>query len=99
MAKQSSKSFVRHCIALMLLLLVITIEAAQAQTTAFTYQGKLTDTGILANGTYDMQLKLFDTATVGTGTQQGSTFTNVSVQVANGSFTLQLDFGGSVFTG
>ena len=35
------------------------------QGTAFTYQGKLNDSGNLANGSYDLQLKLFDTATVG----------------------------------
>ena len=39
---------------------------AHAQTTAFTYQGKLTDTGIPANGQYDLKLQLFDAATGGT---------------------------------
>src|SRR5215510_2774439 len=57
-----------------------------AQTTAFTYQGKLTDSGNPANGNYDMQFKLFDTVTVGTGTQQGSTLTNPTVQAAGGIF-------------
>lgn len=36
------------------------MSAALAQTTAFTYQGKLTDAGNPANGNYDLQLKLFD---------------------------------------
>jgi hypothetical protein len=70
-----------------------------AQTTAFTYQGKLTDAGSLANGTYDMQFKLFDTVTVATGTQQGVTITNSTVQVTNGIFAVNLDFGTNVFTG
>ena len=73
--------------------------SAFAQTTAFTYQGKLTDAGNLANGTYDMQFKLFDTVTVGTGTQQGTTLTNPTVQVVGGIFNVTLDFGANIFTG
>jgi hypothetical protein len=46
-----------------------------------------------------MQFRLFDTADVGTGSQQGSTITNPAVQVTNGVFTVQLDFGGGVFSG
>ena len=30
------------------------------QTSTFTYQGRFTDSGTPANGTYDMQFKLFD---------------------------------------
>ena len=70
-----------------------------AQTTAFTYQGTLTDSGNPANGTYEMEFKLFDTATVGTGTQQGSTVTVSNVTVTNGIFTVTLDFGANVFDG
>src|SRR5262244_1007326 len=64
-----------------------------AQTTAFTYQGKLTDSGNPANGNFDMQFKLFDTVTVGTGTQQGTTVTVSNVAVTAGLFTVQIDFG------
>src|SRR5205814_10241591 len=67
--------------------------AAFAQGTAFTYQGKLVDTGNPANGPYDLQFKLFDTQVVGTGTQQGTTVTVSSVTVANGIFSVSLDFG------
>jgi hypothetical protein len=70
-----------------------------AQGTALTYQGKLTAAGSPANGNYDMQFKLYDTQIVGTGTQQGATMTNPTVAVSSGSFTVQLDFGASVFTG
>jgi hypothetical protein len=63
---------------------------ATAQTTAFTYQGKLTDSGNLANGQYDFQFKLFDA--VSGGAQQGITLTVNSVTVSNGIFTVQLDF-------
>lgn len=73
--------------------------AANAQTTAFTYQGRLTDAGNPANGNFDLQFKLFDTATVGTGTQQGATLTRNSVAVSAGVFTVTLDFGANVFSG
>ncbi|MBI1766735.1 MAG: hypothetical protein HYR56_35460 [Acidobacteria bacterium] len=72
---------------------------AGAQTTAFTYQGKLIDAGSPANGNYDLQFKLFDTATVGTGTQQGTPVVVSNTTVTAGVFTVQLDFGAGVFSG
>src|SRR5437016_1282625 len=66
-------------------------QAALAQSAAFTYQGKLTDAGNPANGTYDFQFTLFDAASG--GTQEGSTVTVTNVTVAAGIFTAQLDFG------
>ena len=51
------------------LLAVISASSSAAQTTAFTYQGRLTEAGNSANRTYDLQFKLFDTPTPGTGTQ------------------------------
>jgi ligand-binding sensor protein/phage pi2 protein 07 len=81
--------------------LFLSAGAAFAQSTTFTYQGRLTDGGTPPTGTYDMQFKLYDTATVGTGTLQGSpnTVTNATVNVASGVFTVQLDFGASAFPG
>ena len=72
-----------------------------AQTTSFTYQGKLGDAGAPANGSYDFQFKLFDQSAG--GTQQGPTLTNTGptntgLTVVNGGFTVQLDFGAN-FTG
>jgi hypothetical protein len=72
---------------------------ASGQTTAFTYQGRLTDNGSPASGQYDLQFKLFDTQTVGTGAQQGTTINLAAVQVTAGLFTVQLDFGAAVFPG
>jgi len=48
-----------------------------------------------------MQFKLYDNATVGTGTLQGSpnTVTNSAVQVTNGVFTVLLNFGVTAFPG
>jgi Chaperone of endosialidase/Head domain of trimeric autotransporter adhesin len=71
--------------------------AAPAQSTAFNYQGKLTEGGIAANGPYDFQFKLFDA--VSGGTQQGASVTQPTVQVSGGVFTVQLDFGALVFDG
>ena len=92
-------SYQRQLFTAALLLALCLTNMVFAQTTAFTYQGKLTDSGNPANGTYDMQFKLFDTVTVGTGTQQGSTITNSTVQVVGGIFNVTLDFGANVFTG
>jgi hypothetical protein len=83
------------CIAIYL----ISTSAAWGQTSVFTYQGKLNDGVSPANGSYDVQFKLFDTATVGTGAQQGVTIKNPSVVVSSGVFAVQLDFGSAVFSG
>ncbi len=72
---------------------------AKAQITAFTFQGRLTSSSAPANGTFEMQFRLFNTPNTGTGIQQGATVTNSSVLVANGIFAVNLDFGDSVFTG
>lgn len=68
-----------------------------AQTTAFTYQGRLTDAGNPASGNYDLQFKLFD-ALAG-GAQQGATLVRTPVPVSAGNFTVTLDFGAVVFSG
>lgn len=72
--------------------------AAAAQTTAFTYQGRLTDAGLPANGAYDFHFWLFDTLADGTGTQIG-TANVTNVTVTNGSFTATIDFGANAFSG
>ncbi len=77
----------------LMIFLALGANDARAQTSAFTYQGKLADSGNPASGQYDLQFKLFDTVTLGTGTQQGGTITVTSVTVAAGIFTVQLDFG------
>jgi hypothetical protein len=77
--------------------LLIGVGAVRAQTTAFTYQGKLTDGGSPADGTYDLQFQLFDA--VAAGNQIGSTLAQLSVPVTNGAFTAQLDFGAAAFPG
>src|SRR5437588_4958678 len=78
-----------------------TTNSLPVQSTSFTYQGRLSDGGTAANGVYDMQFRLYDTVTVGTGSLQGSpnTVAIPTVQVTNGIFTAQLDFGPSGFPG
>jgi hypothetical protein len=58
---------------------------------SFTYQGKLTVSGVPPNGPYDLQFRLFDSETG--GNQQGSTAVADDLQVTNGIFTVELDFG------
>ena len=79
--------------------LLIGASAVFAQTTSFTYQGSLNDGGNPANATYDMQFKLFDDPDPGQGNPIGATVTNPAVQVANGSFTVQIDFTATPFNG
>jgi hypothetical protein len=64
--------------------------------TVFTYQGRLTDGDLPANGTYDFEFKLFDA--LSDGNQVGETITLREEMVTNGLFTVQLDFG-KVFDG
>lgn len=79
------------------LLLVFTLSrAALAQTSAFTYQGKLTDGGNPANGQYDIVFKLFDIDIGGTELAPQQLIENV--QVTNGVFTVELSFDFPPFT-
>lgn len=72
------------------------IEAATALGNGFAYQGRLTDSGNPANGSYDLRFVLYD-AEVG-GSQIGQTVSLSSVPVTNGLFTVTLDFGTSTAT-
>src|SRR5262249_48486853 len=72
-------------------LLLLSTQITSAQTTAFIYQGKLFDSGNLANGQFDFQFQLFDAFT--NGNQIGTTQTATNITVSNGSFAVTLDFG------
>ena len=65
--------------------------SVQAQTTEFVYQGQLQSSSAPATGSYDFEFLLFDALTG--GSQIGSTLTRSSVAVANGIFSVKLDFG------
>lgn len=84
------------------LLVLACFASALAQTTSFTYQGRLTDGGTPANGTYEIQFTLWDAAAGGTQQPQPAPviITRTNVQVSAGAFTVQpLDFGVSAFPG
>ena len=67
-----------------------------AQGTAFTYQGRLNTDGSPANGRYDFTFTLWNTNSG--GSEIGGAFTNAGVGVANGLFTVPLDFGAGIYT-
>ena len=88
----------------MILLLVITlllslpgISVAAPLGTAFTYQGRLIDSNSVADGLYDFQFSLHDANTA--GSQVGGDVNEPDVDVIDGYFTVELDFGGGVFDG
>ncbi|NUQ48152.1 MAG: hypothetical protein HUU22_19230, partial [Phycisphaerae bacterium] len=69
--------------------------AAHAQTplgTAFTYQGQLKNSGSPANGTYDLEFSLYDGAD-GAAVLVAGPICVDDVQVVDGLFTAELDFG------
>src|SRR6266850_1654877 len=76
---------------LLIILLCGFAAAARAQSTAFTYQGRLTDNGSPANGNYDLTATLFGVAS--NGTSVAGPLSNPAVAVSNGLFTITLDFG------
>ena len=80
-----------------LLLLLFCVGLIYAQTTSFNYQGRLTDGATPANGNYDLQFALFDSASG--GTQIGTTQTVPTVTVSGGIFSVTLDFGAGIFPG
>ncbi|MBS1793418.1 MAG: tail fiber domain-containing protein [Acidobacteria bacterium] len=81
---------------LLFLLLGLFPAVVAAQTTAFTYQGSLKEGGAPANGNYDFEFRLYDA--LANGSQIGTTLPRLNVPVANGVFTVQLDFG-AAFSG
>ena len=69
---------------------------ALAQGTAFTYQGSLNEASAPANGKYDLRFRLFTDAAG--NSQLGTTLCSDDVDVVNGVFTTQLDFGQQYIT-
>lgn len=68
-----------------------------AQTTAFTYQGRLLQDGLPANGQFDFCFALFSNSYIKYPLTDW--LTNTAVQVSDGLFTSTLDFGAEVFDG
>lgn len=61
------------------------------QSTEFTYQGRLLDSNLPPTANYDFEFTLWNS--LANGTQQGPTQTVSGVAVANGIFTVRLNFG------
>ncbi len=78
-------------------LLLIAGACTAGQSTAFTYQGSLNNSGLPASGNYDFEFKLFDT--VSGGVQQGATLQRNNVAVTNGVLMVSLNFGANAFPG
>ncbi|MDB6111881.1 MAG: hypothetical protein JWR69_3631 [Pedosphaera sp.] len=68
-------------------------ETVCAQSSGFTYQGRLTDNGSPATGRYDLTFALFTGSN--SVSQVGATLTKSAVGVTNGLFATTLDFGGA----
>ena len=82
----------------LVLLIALTLpQILNAQTSAFNYQGRLTEASNPANGPFQMQFKLFDSPG-GLG-QIGSTIADIPVTVTQGIFSVKLDFGANAMSG
>lgn len=75
------------CCALLISNLHLSHHAADAQGTAFTYQGRLNNNGVVANGWYDLQFAIHD------GPAGGS---QVGGSLSANAVTVTLDFGARV---
>lgn len=85
---------------LVLAAVVLGVATAWAQTplgTAFVYQGRLTDGGTPATGTYDFRMRLFDAASGGNLVGSPNTVYRDDVDVQGGRVTVSLDFGATAF--
>lgn len=71
--------------------LLATAEPGEAQSTAFTYQGRLNAAGSPANGNYDLSFALYPAGSGGAAV--GNFITNSGVPVSNGIFMATLNFG------
>lgn len=76
---------------------VLLAASAQAQVTAFTYQGRLNDGDKPATGIYDLTFWLYS-ATTGGSPARGPE-THASVPVSSGLFSVTLNFGDKCFDG
>src|SRR5262245_31741237 len=69
-----------------------------AQSPVLTYQGRLTDGGVPAQGMYDLRFTIHG-STNSTDTMVAGSLTNSAVAVSDGFFTVTLDFGLDPFNG
>jgi hypothetical protein len=91
-----NRSYIKCVVGQLLIILLFGSICVFPQTTEFSYQGFLSNTGASANGNFDLEFRLYDALTGGTveGTNQ-----ILNVSVTNGVFSVTLDFGASAFPG
>src|SRR6202142_1984401 len=78
-----------------LTVLVFLAMDTRAQTTAFTYQGRLNSGNVPATGAYDFRFQIYNAV----NSAVAGPLTNAPVGVTNGLFTVTLDFGPGIFDG
>src|SRR5688572_23474887 len=82
---------------ILFLVLFAAIHSGFAQSSSFSYQGRLSENGTPANGNYDFQFVLH---TSDSGSSQvGDALTNANVSVVDGVFSASVDFGVDAFDG
>ena len=94
-----------YCVLVLALVLALVSSVSIAQDsapqvalgTAFTYQGRLENGSGPVDGTCDLRFKLLNAASG--GTQIDGTETLTGVEISEGLFTVQLDFGAGAFNG
>jgi len=79
-------------LALGLVICPVNDNTVAAMGTAFTYQGRLIDADLPADGLFDFQFKLYDSNDLVTGIQLGSTIDVSGVEAIDGFITTKLDF-------
>ena len=83
--------------ACLVLSVLLAVPSSFAQTTVFTYQGRLNSNGNPVTGSYDLTFTLFNASS--SGAALSGPVTNAAVGVSNGLFNVTLDFGNSFSSG
>jgi hypothetical protein len=98
---KSAKMLTILFLALGVMVWLVEFSKAESIGTAFTYQGRLMDANEAADGLYDFQFKLYDSDEPPVSNQIGSDVNKPDVDVIDGYFTVELDFGGdpNIFNG
>ncbi len=73
------------------------IPVCTAQSSAFSYQGRLNVSGVPVSGLYDLQFTIYGSAIAGPAVS--APLTNSPILVSNGLFAVTLNFGSGVFNG
>jgi len=85
-------------LALGLMVCLTQVGKAVPMGTAWTYQGRLMDANVPADGPYDLQFSLFPDPVLNLG-QIGSPIEVNDIDIIDGYFTVELDFGNKAFGG